>query len=348
MIILRKSGRAPAAICPQSVAILLPVLVLAGIGQASAQIVESVGSRALGMGGAFVGLANDSSATWWNPAGLAAGPFFEMAIGRAVTDSDEAGRDRVSWVALGTLPGGFSYYRLRLTEAGPPDSIGPGGGVREEGQGTVPLRSLSASQFGITLVRTLLPGVHAGATFKYLRGTLRSLSTESLAAADSLDRGEDLEGGDTEHKFDLDLGVFAVGGPVSAGAVVRNVRRPTFGGDPALGGYRLPRQVRVGAAFDGDRIGSVPLTVSLDADVQRYSTASGDRRVVAIGAEQWVVRKLLAVRAGGRFNAVGAEERAATVGVTVVVRSRFYLDGHVVRGGAIGERGWGLAARVSL
>ena len=37
---------------------------------ASAQFIEAVGVRALGMGGAFVAVANDSSATWWNPAGL--------------------------------------------------------------------------------------------------------------------------------------------------------------------------------------------------------------------------------------------------------------------------------------
>ena len=30
-----------------------------------------VGARALGMGGAFVGLADDASAGYWNPAGLA-------------------------------------------------------------------------------------------------------------------------------------------------------------------------------------------------------------------------------------------------------------------------------------
>ena len=52
----------------------------------SAQIVESVGNRALGMGGAFVAVADDSTATWWNPAGLATGPYSDVAVGRAVTD----------------------------------------------------------------------------------------------------------------------------------------------------------------------------------------------------------------------------------------------------------------------
>jgi len=31
---------------------------------------NSIGPRALGMGGAFVGLANDYSTVYWNPAGL--------------------------------------------------------------------------------------------------------------------------------------------------------------------------------------------------------------------------------------------------------------------------------------
>ena len=41
----------------------------------------AAGVAADGEGGAFVAVANDSSATWWNPAGLAAGPFFDMVLG---------------------------------------------------------------------------------------------------------------------------------------------------------------------------------------------------------------------------------------------------------------------------
>src|SRR3970282_724236 len=53
---------------------------------ASAQVFEAVGGRALGVGGAFVARADDSSATWWNPAGLAAGPFLDLALGWASAD----------------------------------------------------------------------------------------------------------------------------------------------------------------------------------------------------------------------------------------------------------------------
>src|SRR5262245_56330695 len=42
---------------------------------------ESVGTRALGMGGAFVAVADDSSAVYWNPAGLATGRPLGATIG---------------------------------------------------------------------------------------------------------------------------------------------------------------------------------------------------------------------------------------------------------------------------
>src|SRR5918992_3670909 len=87
---------------------------------ARAQVVETVGSRALGMGGAFVAVASDSSATWWNPAGLAAGPFVDLALARAATETVgelPANRSKASWFALGTPPFGVSYYALKITDA---------------------------------------------------------------------------------------------------------------------------------------------------------------------------------------------------------------------------------------
>jgi hypothetical protein len=175
---------------------------------------------------------------------------------------------------------------------------------------------------------------------------------DSLDASALLARGEGLEGGEAQGVFDLDVGVIAVGGPVRLGGVIRNVRRPEFGAGNVTTAIaesvRMPRQARVGVAFDADAVGRGPLTIALDADVRRYQTQSGDRRVVAIGAERWLLEKRLALRAGVRFNTVGSEERAATGGVSVFIRSGLYFDGHIVGGGTADERGWGLAARVSF
>ena len=56
------------------------------------------------MGGAFVAVASDSSATWWNPAGIAAGPFVDIAWARSVTERIEelpAAQHRVTGFASG-------------------------------------------------------------------------------------------------------------------------------------------------------------------------------------------------------------------------------------------------------
>ena len=47
---------------------------------ASVQVFESIGVRALGMGGAFVVVADDATANYWNPAGLATGPFLSALV----------------------------------------------------------------------------------------------------------------------------------------------------------------------------------------------------------------------------------------------------------------------------
>jgi hypothetical protein len=285
------------------------------------------------MGGAFVAVASDSSATWWNPAGLAAGPFLDLAIGHAVTDGGDSStsrRDSSTWFALATPPFGIAYYRLHIKDIQPFDATTGQAGANRQDRGTgVPARSLAANQLGVTLLRTLIPGVHAGTTLKYLRGSL--------------------EGGDAEGRFDLDLGVLAVAGPVRLGAAVRNVREPEFGAEgPGQPGIRLQRNVRVGAAFNPEDATGIPLTVALDADVRSYSAGTGERRVVALGAEHWVASKRVGIRAGGRFNTVGARERSATAGLSVSLRAGLFVDGHVVRGGSADDRGWGVAARISF
>jgi hypothetical protein len=313
----------------------------------SAQPIESAGSRAPGMGGAFVAVATDSSATWWNPAAIAAGPFLDLAVSwnqvQAGAETAPAWRTRISSISFATPPAGLSYYRFRLTDTAPLPTTATGQGGREGTTTGTAVRSIPASQFGVTLAHTLISGVHIGTTLKYVRGAVMAAAGEGTSG-DLLDVGDDLEGADADGTFDLDIGVLAESGPWRAGAVVLNVREAEIG--PA--GVNLPRQVRIGGAFDGDSASTIHLTLAVDADLQRYESPGGDRRVIAVGAERWMAHHRVAVRGGVRFNTVGAEERAVSGGGSVAVRSGLYVEGHGVFGGAADERGWGVAARVSF
>jgi hypothetical protein len=314
-----------------------------------AQAIESTGTRALGMGGAFVAVANDSSAVWWNPGGLADGPFLDASVSWATSQVDRgvpAGRNGVTGFFLGTPPFGFSFSRLRMEQL----PTGPAQPGRQDEHGGIPLRSLSATQIGVTVVHSFFDGVHAGATVKYLQGSVGiGFGNPASSGSDLLDDAGDLDRGETQHEFDLDLGVLAVRGPWRAGAVMRNVFEPSFGAvEGSLPEIRLPRQLRLGGAYDWGAEDGPPLTVALDVDVLSYDSPWGDRRVVALGAEHWIRKKRVAVRGGVRFNTAGSEDKAGTAGASVAIRPGLFADGHVVWGGQDDERGWGLAARVSF
>jgi hypothetical protein len=311
---------------------------------ATGQTVETVGSRALGMGGAFVAVADDSSATWWNPGALAAGPFFDSTLGRAEAAPAAFQRSGATWLALATPPFGLSNYRLRLAATRPLDPTAGDVGNREQGGGAGPVRHWQVSQWGATIVQTLLPGVHAGATLKYMRGTVRT--GEAAAGLDEdarLDLAEALTDGDRQARFDLDVGVLAVAGPLRVGALVRHIREPEFGAD----GPRFDRQVRLGAAFDAAAVGGPGLVVSVDADARTYASPTGARRVVAAGVEQWLGGRRVGLRAGVRRNRAGAREQVYTAGASLRLSDALYLDGWLARGRDDAHRGWGVATRVS-
>ena len=85
--------------------------------------VEVLGVRAQGMAGAFVAVADDATAAYWNPAGLGTGDFFSLALERShvslppvdgVTPALRTGA-----VLIGTPPLGAGYYRLGDTHVVP-------------------------------------------------------------------------------------------------------------------------------------------------------------------------------------------------------------------------------------
>ncbi len=61
---------------------LSPFLHCCSFPRSGAQTFGGIGVRAEGMGGAFVAVADDASAVYWNPAGIATGSTFDFQISR--------------------------------------------------------------------------------------------------------------------------------------------------------------------------------------------------------------------------------------------------------------------------
>src|SRR5689334_11625877 len=148
---------------------------------ASAQMYELVGIRAQGMGGAFVAVADDATATWWNPAGLQGGAYFNVLAeyGRL----DAAGDSGLTAGAVAFPALGLSYYRLPISQMQPQATTADAGSIRQEER--------YLSQFGATVGQSI--------------GHLVVASTVKA-----------LHAGDDTH-VDLDLGAMVAAGRVKAG-----------------------------------------------------------------------------------------------------------------------------------
>jgi hypothetical protein len=85
-----------------------------------------VGSRPLSMGGAFVGVADDVNATYWNPAGLARDNFYEFTYTPTLYDRDEVNYDDFvalkiplsDWGAIGLsfIDSGYDMEGLKMDD----------------------------------------------------------------------------------------------------------------------------------------------------------------------------------------------------------------------------------------
>lgn len=313
-------------------AVLMPVL-SASLG---AQAFEGPGTRAQGMG-AFVAVADDASAVYWNPAGLASGAYFSLMLDRTGAEASPEGEGRAgsrsAWMlALSAPVVGLSYYRLRSTIVSSVDSQPPTG-TRSR------VESLVTHQTGATVVQSIRNNVAVGATVKLVRG----IATAEVAAgaAETLLDEWDLMGV-ASNRVDADVGVMARGANVRAGLTLRNLTRPAF--RTASGTeLRLDRQARAGIAM----LLTDRWTAAADLDLTRNRGPFGDVRTLAVGTEGRLTPRAI-VRAGVQANTAGGGERAPVVnlGGTYAALGSLLVDAHFSTGSKHGFGGWGLAARV--
>jgi hypothetical protein len=348
---------------------VLVLLVLTASSRADAQSMEAVGTRALGMGGAFVAVADDATATYWNPAGVATGATFSALFDVNTSDLVAGGDDSAALsadtraqdlsgraLAMSTPPLGLSYYHIRTYTLGAP-AVTQAGDPEDEEAGAPNATALDLHQFGVTLVQSLLQGLTVGTTMKVTRGSGAHVDVATGQTVDeALDRTGELER-EGSTKFDLDAGVMFAAGPIRLGFVAKNLLAPEFPttdldpANPSDDTVRLERQYRLGVAVTPGHFAEAPgaaTTIAVDVDLEPIEGVFGEARQVAVGGEQWLWSRRIGVRAGGRWNWLRKEERSASVGISVGIRSGTYIDGQLTRGRDEYERGWSIATRTSF
>jgi hypothetical protein len=284
---------------------------------ASAQLFEDVGTRARGMGGAFVALADDATATWWNPAGLAVGPLFTGIVERGFQTDPYEGTTLGVAFAVPSL--GLSYYRVRVGAVPASGAAGSAASGRQDQGVAASLPTFVINQVGATVGQSV--GKH-----------LVLASTLKLVHAD-------------ETRADLDIGTMVKFGSVRFGAVWKHLHAP----DLTIDGNRVgfDRQARVGFAYAPAPNPVLTVNAAIDADVTTTATAFGNARHLAGGAELWV-RQRVGVRAGISVNTIDDLRRSWSAGASAAVQKGVFLDARVTRRDDEVLQGWGFDLRLTF
>jgi hypothetical protein len=218
-----------------------------------------VGARPLGLGNAFVALANDVSATYWNPAGLTQ---LNQIASQAMYGHLPLGRNH-SFVAFG-LPSkigsfGACWINLGIT------------GIEGRDIGENPTQIFSSAENAIFLSygKHIISDISLGASFKYL---YNSLATKSA------------------HGYGFDLGVQArLSDVISAGLILQDIGSFLKWNTESKHKDKLPLNLKLGL---GMMPSAVPIQVAFDLEKNAHQALR-----YHLGLEYWFP-KTLGIRAG--------------------------------------------------
>jgi hypothetical protein len=291
---------------------------------ATSQTFGGVGTRADGMGGAFVAVADDASAVYWNPAGIASGATFDFQVSggpaRPQTGSDPDGTNFFIGAALPVL--GLSFYRSHTVQV---DTD------RENiGSGRVKLRPLTTSNVGVTVVQTIVTNVVIGTTARVVHGGIEGFNTRTMA--------------------DFDIGALVSVGNVRVGVTGRNLREPEYEVEDE-GRTEVERQLRVGAALVPRSLPSGvhgPFSLAFDIDITETASPIGPVKLAALGGEYWIAAGRVGLRAGLRWNTLDASERWTSGGLTVRFPKSVHVEGQVTKPNGNGDSEWLVGSRITF
>jgi hypothetical protein len=133
-----------------------------------------VGAVAVGMGGAFVSLANDASALYWNVGGISTIGKYDFQL----ASMEWIGDTRFNFAGLVLPLGEFGTLGLSFTSLSMDDMV-----VRtvEKPEGTGEFFSAGNISFGLSYARNLTDRFSLGFTFKYIQEKIWHMTAQGFA-----------------------------------------------------------------------------------------------------------------------------------------------------------------------
>jgi len=246
---------------------LIAVLLFATNAATQSRVMH-LGARAASMGGAFTAVADDSTAFYWNPAGIALGAFLGAGVYHGREESDRGGslfEDRASGLSLEYTFMGVAFTQFR-------QSVGVGNDQR----------GLDTFDVAVSVLQSLpIDNLVVAGNVHYLSGTTTLGGVES---------GSD--------SWDVDLGVmYERHGVFRVGLMLSRLREARFvlPDDERL---RVPRHARAGISFRLPQL----FIVAFDADLSTQGSSSDTWREISLGAEKGFGSRVF-VRGGVRAEA---------------------------------------------
>ncbi|MDH4069558.1 MAG: PorV/PorQ family protein [Ignavibacteria bacterium] len=300
----------------QKAVLLMMVAVTGMVSVADAQVTKvgtsaakflsiPVGARALGMGGAFVAVADDASAMFWNPAGIAQNYQAEAMFSHSQWIADinfNYGGVTSPLGDFGTL--GLHFTSLSLDEMERTTIDQP--------DGTGEFFSVGSIEVGVSYARYLTDWFAIGANVKYINeriwnstatGWAVDIGTLFTTPFDGLKFGASIANFGTKMQIDGDdLLTQKDISPISGNNANVNARLTTDRFD-------LPLTLRIGLSYEAIEDEDQQLLVNIDAMHPNDNTES-----VNIGAEYTLFRKIFAIRAGYKALGIRDSEEEFTFG----------------------------------
>jgi len=242
------------------------------------------GARPYGMGGAFVAIADDGNAAFWNPAGLDQLEQKELGFMYA---KPYLGLEGVDWGLFS-----FSYAHP----------------VKRKKFGVFSLNTTSfsienlyrESTFSLSYAWLVSQAVHGGLSVKYLHHSYR-WDAETKGFDDPV-----VNAGDSRGNISFDVGTLIKPGRFSFGAVLKNINQPDVG---LFYPDKVPLEARAGLAYNfGDLKAFEDTVLTFDTSYINRDWAKADLMTYYLGGESWFSYRTFALRGGLNFTQANVSE----------------------------------------